>query len=103
MSPASLILVLFILANLPWLSNRLMLVFKLANGKSVLIRLIETIVFYFIGLMIAIAFEIQFSGDVYQQGWEFFVTTFSLFLVLAVPSLVYRYQWLTMSKKVKRT
>ncbi|MDQ7072682.1 MAG: DUF2818 family protein [Gammaproteobacteria bacterium] len=30
-----------------------------------------------------------------------FVTTFSLFLVLAVPGVVYRYQWLSMTNKEK--
>ncbi|MBE0438664.1 MAG: DUF2818 family protein [Gammaproteobacteria bacterium] len=103
MSPATLILVFFVIANLPWLTERVFLIYKLAAVKSVLIRLIELVVYYFVCLLVAIAFEIQFSGEVYQQGWEFFVTTFSLFLVLAVPGVVYRYQWIPINNKDKKT
>jgi uncharacterized protein DUF2818 len=56
-------------------------------------------VFYIVSLLIAIAFEMKFSGEIYRQGWEFFTITFCLFLVLAVPGVIYRYQWLTMSKE----
>jgi uncharacterized protein DUF2818 len=98
MSPASLILLFLIIANLPWLTERIFLVFPIGSIKSVFIRLIELVVFYFVSLLIAISFEIQFSGEVYPQSWEFFVTTFCLFLVLAVPGVVYRYQWLLKSR-----
>jgi hypothetical protein len=43
----------------------------------------------------------QFAGDVYSQQWEFFVTTFCLFLVLATPGVIYRYQWLPMQQKYR--
>jgi hypothetical protein len=51
--------------------------------------------------LIAIAFETRYAGDIYPQNWEFFVTTFSLFLVFAVPGVVYRYQWLPLQEKFK--
>lgn len=57
------------------------------------------IVFYIVSLLIAVAFELKFSGDIHEQAWEFFVTTFCLFLVLAVPGVIYRFQWLPMQKK----
>jgi len=103
MSPASLILLFLVIANLPYITERAFLTVKLRTSKSVLIRLIELTVYYLVSLLIAIAAETQFSGDVYPQGWEFFVTTFCLFLVLAVPGVLYRYQWLPMNNKDKKT
>lgn len=101
MSTTILILIFFITANLPWISERAFLVIRLSNVKSPWLRLVELIVFYFVSLLIAIAAEIQFSGEIFPQQWEFFVTTFSAFLVLAVPGIIYRYQWLAMQKKVE--
>jgi len=89
-----------LIANLPWVGNRVFFVWPM-QSKPVWVRLIELLVYYFICLLIGIAFEIRFSGDVYTQQWEFFVTTLSLFLVLAVPGVVYRYQWLPMQKKFR--
>jgi hypothetical protein len=100
MSPLVLILLFFIIANLPWFTGGLLLVIPLKKVKSVFIRLVELVIYYFISLLVAIAAEIEFSGDVFPQQWEFFVTTFCLFLVLSVPGVVYRYQWLPMQKKL---
>lgn len=99
MSSTALILIFLIIANLPWLNERVFLVYPLQRGKPIIIRLIELIIFYFVSLLVAIAAEIQFSGDVFPQTWEFFVTTFCMFLVLSVPGVIYRYQWLAMVKK----
>ena len=99
MSSTALILIFLVIANLPWLTERVFLVYPLQRSKPVIVRLIELIVFYFVSLLIAIAAEIQFSGDVFPQTWEFFVTTFCMYLVLAVPGVIYRYQWLAMTKK----
>lgn len=96
-----LMIALFLLiANLPWIGHRVFFVFPMQT-KPVWIRFVELFVYYLISLLIGVAFETRFSGDVYQQSWEFFVTTLSLFLVLAVPGVVYRYQWLPMQKKFK--
>jgi len=99
MSSITLILLFLVIANLPWFTERVFLVYRLKSVKSAMIRLIELVVYYFVSLLIAIAAEIQFSGDVFPQQWEFFVTTFCLFLVLAVPGVIYRYQWLAMQRK----
>ncbi len=100
MSPISLILLFFVIANLPWFTERLFLAIPLAKNKSVFLRLIELIAFYFVSLVIATIFESRFSGgEVHPQTWEFFVTTFCLFLVLSVPGVVYRYQWLPLAEK----
>tara|TARA_R110002050_G_scaffold9504_1_gene33187 strand:+ start:334207 stop:334509 length:303 start_codon:yes stop_codon:yes gene_type:complete len=98
MSSTTLILLFFIIANLPWISERAFLVIRLTKIKSSWLRLVELVVFYFVSLLIAISAEIQFSGEIFPQQWEFFVTTFSAFLVLAVPGVIYRYQWLAMQK-----
>jgi hypothetical protein len=93
MSVTTLILIFLIIANLPWINDRLFCVFVLKAPKKIVIRLAETIVFYLASLLIAIAVELNFSGEVYPQGWEFFSITFCLFMVLAVPGVIYRYQW----------
>ena len=103
MSSSVLIVVFLVIANLPWISERVFLVYPLHGNKSVLVRLIELMVLYIVSLLIAIAFELRFSGEIYPQGWEFFVTTFCLFLVLAVPGVIYRYQWLPMQKKASQS
>ncbi len=101
MSPITLILLFLVIANLPWFTERFLLVIPRVN-KSIFLRIIELVVYYFISLMIATMFESRFSGgEVHPQTWEFFVTTFCLFLVLSVPGVVYRYQWLPLNAKLK--
>jgi hypothetical protein len=102
MSIELVLIVFFVLASLPWFTERAFVFYRLENTKSILMRLIELITYYLAALMIAIGAEIEFAGDVYQQGWEFFVTTFCLFCVFAVPGVVYRYQWLSMNEKERR-
>jgi hypothetical protein len=99
MSSATLILAVTFIANLPWVTERLFGVFTLSNGKSGWIRLFELLVFYFITLVAATMVETKLDGAVHPQDWEFFVITFSGYLVLAVPGLVYRYQWLPLKQK----
>ncbi len=101
MSPTTLILLFLVIANLPWFTERFLLIIPRAN-KSIFLRIIELVIYYFISLAIAILFESRFSGgEVHQQAWEFFVTTFSLFLVLSVPGVVYRYQWIPLVNSKK--
>lgn len=95
------VLVYFVLASLPWVNERLFLVFKLSTPKGAWWRVLEVTVYYFAALLASIAIETKYSGDIYPQDWEFFVTTLSLFLVLAVPGVVYRHQWLPMQKKLR--
>ena len=99
MSSLSLILLITVIANLPWISERLFLAIPLAKDKSSWLRLFELVVFYFISLAIAIMTEKNMDGGIHPQNWEFYATTFSGFLVLAVPGVVYRYQWLTLKQK----
>ena len=99
MSSSVLILVVLILANIPWLTERFFIAFAIPSGKSVLLRLIELLTFYVLSLVVAAMAEMQFSGDIHVQEWEFFWTTFCAYLVLSVPGLIYRYQWLPLSRK----
>ncbi len=99
MSPSLLILVIAIIANLPWVTERLLVVIPLRNGKSSWLRLLELIIYYILSLMIASMAEMRTDGGIHPQDWEFFVTTLSGFLVLAVPGVVYRYQWLPLKQK----
>lgn len=99
MSPLVLILLFFIIANIPWFTQRFMLGFKFAKGKTAFMRLVEVVVFYLLSLVIAGMSEMRFSGDIHPQQWEFFATTFCAFLVLSVPGLIYHSQWLPISRK----
>ena len=58
--------------------------------KPFLLRLCEVLVFYCLIGLLAFAFEAS-MGNVFQQNWEFYVITLSLFLVMAYPGYVYRY------------
>jgi hypothetical protein len=89
-----------LIANLPWIGNRVFFVYPM-QVKPAWVRFFELLVYYLLSLVVAVGFEMRFSGEVYQQEWEFFVTTLSLFLVLSVPGVVYRYQWLPMQKKFR--
>lgn len=101
MSPLILILIILVIANIPWFTERFFLFFQMKKGKYWAWRLFELVVFYFLSLVVAIMSEIRFSGDVHPQQWEFFATTFCAFLVLSAPGLIYRYQWLPLNQKFK--
>ncbi len=99
MSSLVLIIIVLVLANLPWLTERFFLFIAMPKGKSVSLRLVELLSFYLLSLVVAAMAEMQFSGDIHKQEWEFFWSTFFAYLVLSVPGVVYRYQWLPLSRK----
>lgn len=81
----------FVAANLPFLSQRLMLVIPLAGGaKSLGWRLAELVVWYFLVGGVGLGLE-NSIGQIYPQGWEFYAITGALFLTLAFPGFVFRY------------
>lgn len=59
-------------------------------GKPVLARLIEVLVLYSMVGTLGLAFEANI-GNPFEQGWEFYAITLSLYLVLAYPGFVLRY------------
>lgn len=92
--------VFFFIANLPWMGSRVFFIFPM-KSKPLWIRFLELLAYYFLSLLVGALFETEFSGNIYQQEWEFFVITLSLFLVLSAPGVIYRYQWLPMQKKYR--
>ncbi|MEJ2631929.1 MAG: DUF2818 family protein [Acidihalobacter sp.] len=78
-------------ANLPWLSERLFFVVHSAKGKGPWFRLLEWAVLYFVIGAIGLGLERRLTGEIYHQGWVFYVVTIALFLVFALPGFIYRY------------
>jgi len=86
------LLVAFIAANLPWISERLFGVIKLKSGtKSVWMSFLEWFILYLLIGMVALGIEKKFTSDIYSQGWEFYASTLCLFLVFALPGFIYRF------------
>ncbi|MBE7368649.1 DUF2818 family protein [Ramlibacter pallidus] len=86
-----LVLVLaFLAANLPFLSQRLFGVLRLARGKSLPVRLAELVALYFVVGGIGLALE-NHAGQIAPQRWEFYAITGTLFLTFAFPGFVWRY------------
>ncbi|CAH2773231.1 MAG: FIG003089: Probable transmembrane protein [Candidatus Burkholderia crenata] len=93
MSAAGWFIVLLALvgANLPFANQRLFSVIPLkAAKKSAWIRIGEVIVFYFIVGALGFMLEAR-AGNRFEQGWQFYAVTFSLFLVLAFPGFTFQY------------
>jgi len=84
------IVLAFLAANLPFVSQRVLGVVPLARGKNLAIRLVELVLLYFVVGGIGLALE-QRAGQIAPQGWEFFAITGALFLVLAFPGFIWRY------------
>lgn len=84
------VLLAFVSANLPFLTERFMAVVRLSSGKSLPLRLVELVLWYVIVGLVARALEHQ-AGQVAPQGWEFYTITGSLFLTFAFPGFAYRY------------
>ncbi|QZA82519.1 DUF2818 family protein [Deefgea piscis] len=80
-------------ANLPFFSEKLFFFWKIKAGtKSFGWRLLELSVFYALLAGIAYLLESRISS-VHSQNWQFYVSTFSLFVVFAWPGFVWRYFW----------
>jgi hypothetical protein len=61
-----------------------------ARGKSFFLRVIELVVLYSLIGLLGYLFE-STLGNPFNQRWEFYAITFSLFVVLAFPGFVIRY------------
>ena len=93
MSAAGWFIVLLALvgANLPFANQRLFAAIPLrAAKKSVWIRIAEMIVLYFVVGALGFMLEAR-AGNRFEQGWQFYAVTFSLFLVLAFPGFAFQY------------
>lgn len=88
----ALLLLALIAANLPWLSERVFFVFTPKHGsKGPGMRLLEWLVLYFLVGFIALGLELKLTGAHHAQTWEFYAINFFVFLVLALPGFIYRY------------
>ncbi|MFA6040324.1 MAG: DUF2818 family protein [Methylophilus sp.] len=94
MTQTTILLLAFVLANLPWFSNRLFYFIELKTAnKNLAWCLLEVIVLYFVFGAIALYAENSILGQIAPQGWEFYTVTFSLFLVFAFPGFIYKILW----------
>lgn len=92
-SITALLLLSAVLANLPFFTERLFLVWTpRSGGKNLAWRLLEIVVLYFVAGGAAWLMESRL-GPVHRQGWEFYAITACMFLVFAYPGFVYRYFW----------
>ena len=93
MSAAGWLIVLLALfgANVPFVNQRLFAVVPLkATKKSAWIRLGELIVLYFLVGALGFVLEAR-AGNRFEQGWQFYAITFSLFVVFAFPGFTFQY------------
>lgn len=86
------IFVAFIAANLPWISERIFGLIQIKSGKKLVwMTLLEWFTLYLLIGMMALGIEKKFTSDIYSQGWEFYASTFCLFIVFALPGFIYRF------------
>ncbi|WP_245589179.1 DUF2818 family protein [Chitinimonas koreensis] len=80
-------------ANLPFMVERILFVREPAGGRKAFgWRLLELVLLYLVIGGLGLWLESRF-GPVHQQRWQFYVTTFALFVVAAYPGFVLRYFW----------
>jgi hypothetical protein len=92
MSAAGWFIVFFALvfANLPFANQRLFALIPLGRNKHAWIRIGELIVAYFVVGAFGYLLETR-AGNAFDQGWQFYAVTFSLFVVFAFPGFTARY------------
>lgn len=83
-----LVILAVLAANLPWFTERVFAVVQ-TRPKGVAMRLLEWLVLYFVIGGIAFGLETKLNGVRHDQGWEFYVVTFCLFIVFALPGFIY--------------
>lgn len=94
MTQVYLLLLVLLIANLPWLSNRFLYVVPLKQTeKGLSWCLLELLILYFLTGFIVRYAEQATLGHIAPQGWEFYAVTACLFIVFAFPGFVYRVLW----------
>jgi Na+-driven multidrug efflux pump len=83
------LLAAFIAANLPFVSQRLLLVGPRRDDKGLAWRFLEMIVLAAVALGIGLLLETRI-GQAHDQGWQFYAAFGCLFLTLAFPGFVWR-------------
>jgi Protein of unknown function (DUF2818) len=90
---ASIWLVIFVAvvaANMPFVAQRFFIFFPLKTPKTLGVRLLELVIFYFLTGGLGLLLENR-AGQIAPQGWEFYAITGALFITLAFPGFIYRY------------
>ena len=77
-------------ANLPFISNRVMAVYRLRSSKTLVLRRAQMVVWYFVVVGLALLLK-QRAGKIASQGWELYAITGTLLVTFAFPGFVYRY------------
>ena len=80
----------FLAANSPFYSQRLMLIVRVSREKSLLLRLLELVLWYLLVGGIGLLLE-QRLGQIAPQGWQFYAITGALFITLSFPGFIWRY------------
>lgn len=96
-----LVLVGFLSANVPWMSERFLFVFGNWAVKPAAVRLLEWLLLYGCFQFIGFGMERSLNGTVYEQGWEFYAVSFLIFMVLAIPGVIYRHGFRKYLARVK--
>lgn len=88
----ALFLIALTLANLPFLSNRYLGIFKgkSPGSKTIGWRFAELFILYLVTIGIGVLIEWRL-GRIHEQAWQFYAITLCLFIVLAFPGFVIRY------------
>ena len=84
------VMLALLMANLPFISNRLFAVIALKTPKSLGLRFTELVVGYFVVGALGLFLE-QRLGQIAPQGWQFYAITGTLFITFAFPGFIYRY------------
>lgn len=80
----------FVFANLPWLSQRCLLILQ-CDSKPTWMRFAEWTILYVLIGIIGWGLENRVMGTVAPQDWEFYAVTLSVFAVFATPGFIYRH------------
>ena len=93
-----------IAANLPWISDRFLLVITPADRrKKAWMRLLEWLLLAIVVGVTAIGLERKATGGVHEQDWEFYAVGLFLFMVFAIPGFIWRHQWLPYQQRGRRS
>ena len=84
------VILALLVANMPFISNRLFSVYALGMRKNLAVRLAELLVWYLLVGGFSIYLEHR-NGQISSQGWEFYAVTAALFITFAFPGFTYCY------------
>jgi hypothetical protein len=87
---ALLLVLAALMANLPFVNERLFVVGPRREPKGLGWRLLELLVFGALVTGAGIALEAR-QGQIHPQGWQFYAVVACLFFVLAFPGFVWRH------------